>query len=337
MITNGNKLKLIILLLSLMLTIPSIIFAQSSLMGIWKYTSPEGEMIMEINNNTVLIDGTNYSYKKENNSLLIYEGNSYTAYPYRQNNNQLILVFPGGMELIFTREAASSIPGPIKLPQSSQKSATSQPPGSQSSSSLIGRWVFQSQEGQLELEFSQDNQLTFNGESTQYRLKPGIIQALGETGWIDYPYTLNQGKLVITSPEGIQIPYTRASSSASNQKSMREQSSGENLAWQLQGSLCYWSGSSNSYSSYSRTEILSFDGRGNFTFGNQGSFSSDAGLAHSDNPNAWPGTYRVEKDYVYLEFQTGAINKVQIKMRQNNGRITELMYKNKLYAAGLCE
>jgi len=333
------SLKLSIFLL-LILAVPSGILAQGSLLGKWKYSSPEGEMIMEINNNAMLINGQTYSYKNENNILQVFEGNTYTSYPYRLNGNQLTLIFPGGMEVMFTREAGSS-GGPLKLPQSTQKAPGGQSNQSQSSS-LIGRWVFQSQEGQMVLEFLSGNQLKYNGEPNQYQLKPGVIQAMGDYGWIDYPYTLIQNTLTLTTPEGIQIPFTRSSSAASPQQSMGGQpsggqSSGAGPVWQLQGRLCYWSGSSSSYSSYSRTEILSFDGNGNFSFGEEAGFSSDAGLAHSNNPGAWKGKYRVEKDYVYLRFQNGVENQVKIHMRQNDGRITELMYKNKLYAAALCE
>jgi hypothetical protein len=177
----------------------------------------------------------------------------------------------------------------------------------------------------------------FNGETAQYQLKEGIIQAMGEYGWIDYPYRFDQGKLIITFPEGEQIEFSVASSAVAGTTGSDTQLQGGSLVWQLNGSLCFWAGSSGSSSSYSRSEKLYFDGKGNFTFGNESSFSGDAGIAYSGNPNVQRGTYRVEQKYVTLQFQSGELIQAEIVMRQDNGRITELMHNRKLYATSLCD
>jgi hypothetical protein len=216
----------------------------------------------------------------------------------------------------------------------------------QQGSNLIGTWIFQNQQGQLVLEFKSASQLTFNGESTQYQLKQGVIQAMGDYGWIDYPYTMNQGVLTITFPDGTQIPFTKSSTSSMNQQGMNQQGmnqqgsnqqGGGGSTWQLRGALCSWSGSSNDYSSYSRTQKIVFDGQGNFQFGSEAGFTSDAGIAYSGNPNVSTGTYSVGQNTVTLYFQSGEVYEAKINMRQNNGMITELMYGSTLYATGLCE
>jgi hypothetical protein len=164
---------------------------------------------------------------------------------------------------------------------------------------------------------------------------------MGDYGWIDYPYTLNQGLLTITFPDGTQIPFNKASSSAMSQQGMNQQGTnqqgGGGSTWQLRGALCSYSGSSNSYSSYSRTQKIVFDGQGNFQVGSEAGFSSDAGIAYSGNPNVSIGTYSVGENTVTLYYQDGSVYEFKINIRQNNGMITELMYGGTLYATGLCE
>ena len=128
-----------------------------------------------------------------------------TPYPYVLDGNKLSLEFPGGMEIVFTRsETVATTQG--QLPQSMSKPSGSLGQGSQTST-LAGRWLFQNQQGELTLEFLSASQLSFNGEKTEYRIKEGIIQAMGDNGWIDYPYTLSQGTLTITFPDGSRIPF----------------------------------------------------------------------------------------------------------------------------------
>ncbi len=131
------------------------------------------------------------------------------------DGNQLTLEFPGGMEIVFTAAHSQVTHQPQgQLPQSMSRPSGGMGQGQQAST-LSGRWLFQNQQGQLVLEFLSANQLSFNGETTQYQLKEGVIQAMGDYGWIDYPYTLSQGTLTITFPDGTRIPFTRTT--ASNQ------------------------------------------------------------------------------------------------------------------------
>ena len=328
MITYRNRLKLLALLL--ILALPTVTFGQVGLLGSWKYVYTGGEMNMQIDASTMVINGQSFLYKAQGNVLMINEGNATTPYPYMLDGNQLSIEFPDGTEIVFVRSTAGAQPQG-QLPQS-----MSRPSGGvgqvQENSTLSGKWLFQNQQVQLILEFLSASQLTFNGESTQYQLKQGVIQAMGDNGWIDYPYTLNQGTLTITFPDGTQIPFTMASTTATNQ-----QSGGGGSTGQLSGTLCNWSGSSVSSSSYSSTRKLVFDGQGNYQFGREGSFSGDDGLAYSGDPNAETGTYSVGANTVTLTSQSGQTYQFQIKIRENNGAITCIEYKGALYSTSLCE
>ena len=117
----------------------------------------------------------------------------------------------------------------------------------------------------------------------------------------------------------------------------KTQQGGGGSAWQLSGSLCNWSGSSGSSSSYSSARKLIFDGQGNYQFGREGSFSGDDGLAYSGDPNVEIGTYTVGESTVTLRNQSGQTYQFLIKIRENNGMITCIEYEGALYSNTLCE
>ena len=481
--STPNYFKLLSLLLLLMLT--AIASGQGGLLGSWKYTSTNGEMIMQIDPTTILINGQSFQYKAQGNVLMINEGNKTTPYPYMLDGNNLTLEFPDGSEFVFARTSSGTsqqnqhsqvISGPsggsgqgqqstglagtyvlasnqttltlvlnqsgnslsgsltsttgvgyqlqgqvaegvgtgickgggtsvffeayasgneltlgliepdqsnkpdynkvqtlLFTRQSGQGSSQSQTGNitgqlfgdqqptqqdnnmqdrqsnynqknynqGQQGSDLTGTWIFQNQQGQLVLEFKSASQLTFNGETTQYQLKQGVLQAMGDYGWIDYPYTLNQGILTITFPDGTQIPFTKSSSTSMNQQGMNQQGTGRQggggSTWQLNGALCNWSGSSGSTSSYSSTRKIIFDGQGNYQFGREGSFSGDDGLAYSGDPNVETGTYSIGESTVTLYNQSGQTYEFQIKIRENNGTISCIEYEGALYSTSLCE
>jgi frataxin-like iron-binding protein CyaY len=323
----------------LMMGVLSVTSAQPGLLGSWKYSSQGGVMTMQISAATIMINNQTFPYKAQGNVLMINEGDKITPYPYMLDGNQLSIEFPGGTSIVFNRSTADA-PSQGQLPQSMSRPSAAGAQGQQSTS-LSGKWVFSNQQGQLVLEFLSAGQLTFNGETTQYQLKEGIIQALGDAGWIDYPYTLSQGVLTITFPDGTKIPFskdlTASNNPQGNVQQINNQQQGGGALWQLRGSYCSYSGSSNAYSSYSRTQKIVFDGQGHFQFGSETSFSGDAGLAYSGNPNIKGGTYSVSDRIVTLYYQDGTVYQFQVNMRQNNGMITELMYSGTLYATGLCE
>ena len=114
----------------------------------------------------------------------------------------------------------------------------------------------------------------------------------------------------------------------------------------LYGSLCNYSGGSAT----SSTLRLTFDGRGNFWFDSEYSYSGGLndqygipaaryGGYGSSQVNSNPtGRYTVRGRFVILHDGSGD-HQFWIHMRQNDGRITEILgAQNKtLYAVGLCD
>jgi hypothetical protein len=206
---------------------------------------------------------------------------------------------------------------------------------------LTGTWLFSSYEGEMKMQIDA-NTLSIDGESYSYKLQDNLIMMDEGYAITSYAFLLEGDQLALQFPDGTWILFTRVSGTtpaghAVQQPAMQKQPSGQGLVWQLNGALCSWSGSSNDYSSYSRTRKLVFDGQGNFQFGSEASFSSDAGLAYSGDPNVERGTYSVNETTVTLYYPSGEKYVFEINIRQDNGMITELIYGETLYATSLCE
>jgi hypothetical protein len=210
-----------------------------------------------------------------------------------------------------------------------------------SDSGLIGTWLCKTDMGEIKLEILNESRLVFDGDGAGYSLKPGIILVNSDEGTIEYPYQLKEGSLLITFPEGIQLSFKRTAAKSqppNAQQKTPESATANGKEALLTGMLCSWGGSSSSSSSYSHTMRVSFDGRGRFTYGGESSFSSEAGMAYSGGSTpSQGGTYRISGDTVHLTFNDGTSGTASVHMRQNNGRITELMYEGTLYATGLCD
>ena len=105
----------------------------------------------------------------------------------------------------------------------------------------------------------------------------------------------------------------------------------------LSGRLCSFAGGSPSASSsYSRTRWAVFDGKGAYQYGSETAFSSGAGMAYGGGARG-RGVYRIQGGVIYLIDADGSVDTARVHMRQNDGRITEVMFGRALYAQQLCQ
>ena len=88
--------------------------------------------------------------------------------------------------------------------------------------------------------------------------------------------------------------------------------------------------------SISRTTRVRFDGRGTLTYASEVSFSGPSGMAGSRSGKK-SGLYRVVGNNILLVFPDGSGDMARIHLRQTSGRITEVKFRGKLYATGLCK
>ncbi|MDD2928466.1 MAG: hypothetical protein PHY50_01415 [Sideroxydans sp.] len=170
---------------------------------------------------------------------------------------------------------------------------------------------------------------------SSYRLQGDAIMVQGDWGEEAYRYTLKGNRLQVIFPEGDRISCKRVTAESRQAENGNRAQGGDA---QLRGRLCQWSGSSSSYSgsSYSRTASIEFDGQGNALYSSESSYSGNAGMAYG-NSGGTRGQYRVEGDQVTIRLEDGSNVVARVNMRQNDGRITELMANGKLWATGLCQ
>lgn len=202
---------------------------------------------------------------------------------------------------------------------------------------LLGHWQCQSDEGQLLLEFQSANRLIFDGEPNRYSLQPGIIVVEEEFGPVPYPYVLQGDKLTVQFPDGDALRCMRAAARrAAPAAPAKPPAAGGGSNAQLKGRLCNWGGSSSSSSGYYRITSMVFDGAGGVVYSSEATFGSDAG-GYYGKSGGTPGSYQVSGDTVQIRLQDGGTTTARVNMRQNDGRITELMINNQLWAGALCQ
>ena len=218
-------------------------------------------------------------------------------------------------------------------------------------SDLKGTWRYSSYEGSIDLVFQSENQLILGGEPANYSLVRNAIRVQDEYYPVDYPLTLKGDTLNISFPEGYQLDFikvegtgqdnirgTQQNQTYDQQHRQTQGNQAGGQEYQLQGKLCCYSGSSSSSSSYSSTKWAYFDGRGNFQYGSESSFSSDAGITYGgENNNEKRGTYRVSGNNVTLTYSDGSSDTAKVETRLNDGSITVLKYAEELYAKQLCD
>jgi hypothetical protein len=320
------------------------IFPQQSLIGTWKYETVYGTSQIVFNkNNTVIVDGEPAKYTVQGEYIIVSDDYGTASYHYRFSNGNLILTFPDGSQVEFQKAGQNSTAaqtgsnsGLKSTQQSNQAKSSGQSAGN--IKDLIGRWEYNSADGNIVLSVVSGNTLVYDGDQLNYSLGNGAFNVTADFGVVSYPYVLSGDNLTITFPEGYQLTFRRSQKTETSQGTVPQNSAKGGNVGQLYGKLCFYSGSSSSYSSYSRMEYIYFDGKGRFQFWKESSFSSDAGLAYgSDQDPNYVGSYRINGDVVTMTFDSGQTNTLKVNMRQNSDRITELMYGQKLYATGLCQ
>jgi hypothetical protein len=210
----------------------------------------------------------------------------------------------------------------------------------QSDNPLKGTWNCNTGYESVTLAFINSNTLTYNGEQYTYQLSQSNLVINDEGISVYYPYAFYQGSLYITFPEGYTLQFQQISKNLSQDIKTPPAKSGQSSGMYLCGKLCEYGASSSysAYSSYSHMNMLYFDGNGNFQFGSEFAYSGEAGYAYNDRTqNLERGTYQISDNQVHCRFNSGETYSLSIHMVQNDGQITELMYGEKLYAAGLCE
>jgi len=311
-------------------------------MGTWQYISSYGTSTITFNgDNTMVVDGEIANYAVNGNYIAVSNALGTVYYGYRFKDQNLILTFSDGtsVEMQKTDSANETVQPGGNLTSSQEINLNQNNTGTTSETGikkLLGKWIYNGNQGNITLSINSDNSLVYNGEKLSYNLSGKSFMVNTEYGVTSYPFQLNGEKLTITFPEGYNLTFSRSEIQNTNSGNTHNISNGN--SGQLYGKLCYFSSSSDGYSGYSRTEYIYFDGNGRFNFYEEASFSSDAGLAYGgDTQPEFSGNYSINGDIVTMFLDNGESYTFRVNMRQNSGQITELLYGQKLYATGLCQ
>jgi len=208
--------------------------------------------------------------------------------------------------------------------------------------------------------FGADGRATIGGRPFRYQMRSGNVLRLQDaSGYSDYTYELSDAGLTMRYSDGSAFACTRpAAGGGAMGAAARGGPPGHNRTvgagggaagggtgneWQLQGTFCHTGGSSSyssssSYSGYSHTERITFDGHGHWSFGSEAAFSSNAGLYSRGGGGAEEsGRYRVVGRQIQYQTASGEQGVAQVKVQQNDGRITEITVEGTLYSPFLCE
>ncbi len=201
---------------------------------------------------------------------------------------------------------------------------------------LTGTWEYNAPNYKFVLKILENNQLVFDGEATSYMLVPNAIRVFDEYGGaFDYQYTLSDGKLSVIFPDGNQYVFIKQKTSPATKMNANSAKATKGIF----GSFCHYSSSSGSTSSYSTTQSLYFDGKGNFAYGSESAYSGDNGIysSPSGNDRNFSGKYNLSGKTLSLNFFDGNNYDLKVTFIQQSGEITEIVYDGTLYAKALCE
>jgi len=202
---------------------------------------------------------------------------------------------------------------------------------------LIGKWICKTDDGTSTLEFLTQATLRFDGEESEYRLVPGTIRVKELFGEVDYPYQINDDKLIITFPEEGPLIFQRAGkgnkSIATKEQEKSSPSGNEHL---LRGKFYSYSSISTLGGSSAWERWAVFDGKGNFTYGSESSHSINTpdvtgGVYGADQSADNRGTYRVSGDRIILTFPDGSTDEAEVIERWNDGGIAGFKFQGKTY------
>ncbi len=201
---------------------------------------------------------------------------------------------------------------------------------------LAGIWECKTPGYSFVLKILENNQLVFDGENSAYVLVPGAIRVYDEYGGaFDYQYTLNEGKLSVSFPDGNQYVFLKQKASPATKMNTNSAKASNGIF----GSFCHYSSSSGSTSSYSTTQSLYFDGKGNFAYGSESAYSGDNGIysGSSGNGRNFSGKYKLSGKTLSLIFNDSSNYELKVTFIQQSGEITEIVHDGTLYAKALCE
>ncbi len=296
-----------------------------------------------------------YKMKKGSTRLHFTLSNDRPNFRWPTGNYKLMIYVNGTYITSVPFKVVASKAGPMR-----QAPSPSQGRSGTQGVSIVGNWTCQvSRAGMMlgsgNVVFNENGTALIGQQTYSYRIMGNTLRIMDQSGASDYSFQLNGNNLVMQYSDGTVFQCSRGSGTPPMSPGMGPgqmapggyggsapgmQPTGNE--WQLSGLFCYWSGStmySEGISTYSHTEWIQFDGRGNWAYGSEGSYmgAQGEGFYSGSRGPEMTGIYRIQGNQIFYQSSTGEQGVAQVHMRQPDGRITEIMVDGKLFAMGLCD
>ena len=193
--------------------------------------------------------------------------------------------------------------------------------------SLLGTWQCVTDEGTATLVFNSETSLNYNGEEIACQLSAGVIRVEDEfLGYVDYPYTLKEGNLSITYPEGYTLTFKKVAVKDKTPTATETPAAGASALVQL------FAGTWKNYTQYTETMVVLYpDG----TYGQR--YTSDYGtpesgeaVGESHAQGRWTVRGTKEKGVITCVGGDGSSSEYEYQVHVENGEV----YWNEYYFNG---
>lgn len=184
---------------------------------------------------------------------------------------------------------------------------------------LTGKWEYKTEEGTITMEFKSENLLIYNGEEIYFMLVDGSIRVEDEfLGYVDYPYTLKEGLLTITYPEGYSLQFKKAKSQTKD-KGTADKGTGSTSEL-----VQHFSGTWKNYTKHTETMVVLYpDGtygqRYTSSYGSSESGEEWGAAGDVHQQGRWTVQGNLESGVIIFIDQDGSETQYQYQVHVENG------------------
>lgn len=315
-----TQVKAILLLLLISFSASSQIGAkvqQQKIHGLWQNSQFGYQMTLMLNTDgSGEFDGDMIRFVTLGNTLSITQNNVTTKYSFALQGNSLSLS-GGDLEgtVNFSRGGQNEIgsePAPVAKQSDEIK-------GSSNSQTIVGVW---SGNGET-IEFRNDGQCAYLGNTFQYQLSQGHVKLATSQGNVVFAYSVKGDQLSLTG-NNQTVTYSKG---ASRNGSGQDQSGKGQVAMELVGKWCYVNVNSyNSGGSSSSTCItLNADGTYEYYSESSRSVSTPDLYGGTSSQNSDRGTWYLQGDRIFYNSQTQGSGSYRLEKRNHPKNVNDPM------------
>lgn len=317
-----TRLKSILLLLLISFSgnaqIGAKVQQQSKIHGLWQNSQFGYQMTLILNTDgSGEFDGEMIKFVTLGNTLSITQNGATTKYIYTLQGNSLALS-GGDLEgtINFSRGGQGSTPNETPVESSSGQSTMNT-----NSRAIIGVW---SGNGET-IEFRNDGQCAYLGNTFQYQLSPGHVTLVTNQGNIMFAYTVKGDQLSLTG-NNQTVTYSKGKASLGSGQQSQVSGKGQ-IAMELVGKWCYVNVNSyNSGGSSSSTCItLSADGSYEYYSESSRSVNTPDLYGGTSSQNSDRGTWYLQGDRIYYNSQTQGSGSYRLEKRNHPKNVNDPM------------